>query len=105
MKDNLVLKVVEPGTPPSPTPTPTPVDPGTGVDPAVPNTGLFTHDIGGPEATIIGIAIILAIAAIVAAVLYRKHKKQGKVTKLVHLVDQTKAVIKSKNVLRPALLP
>ena len=98
MKDNFVLKVVEPGTPPSPTPTPTPtpVDPGTGVDPAVPNTGLFTHGIGGPEATIIGVAIILAIAAIVVAVLYRKHKKQGKVTKLVHLVDQTKAVIKSK---------
>ena len=79
---NITLNIVEPG---SPTP-----------DPVVPNTGLFTSGIGGPEATAIGAVLILTIAAIVVAFLYRKQKKSGKVTKLVHLVDSTKAVLKSK---------
>ncbi|MBQ1373260.1 InlB B-repeat-containing protein [Candidatus Saccharibacteria bacterium] len=93
---NIKLNIVEPGTPPSPTPTPTPVDPGAGVDPTAPSTGLFTHGIGGPEATIISAIILLAVAAIVVAVLYNKHKKQGKVTKLVHAVDQCKAIFSSR---------
>ncbi len=96
MKSNFVLNIVEPGTPPSPTPTPTPVDPGAGVDPTAPSTGLFTHGIGGPEATIISAIILLAVAAIVVAVLYNKHKKQGKATKLVHAVDQCKAIFSSR---------
>ena len=82
MSNNITLNIVEPGSP-----TPSPV---------VPNTGLFTSGIGGPEATAIGAVLILTIAAIVVAFLYRKQKKSGKVTKLVHVVDSTKAVLKSK---------
>ncbi|MBQ1373176.1 InlB B-repeat-containing protein [Candidatus Saccharibacteria bacterium] len=82
---SIKLNIVAPD---APTPAP--------VDPAVPNTGLFTHGIGGPEATAIGAVLIITIAAIVVAILYRKQKKSGKVTKLVHLVDSTKAVLKSK---------
>ena len=80
---NITLNVVEPGSGPTP-------------DPAIPNTGLFTSGIGGPEATAIGTVLILTIAAIVVAFLYRKQKKSGKVTKLVHIVDSTKTVLKSK---------
>ena len=82
---NITLNIVEPGSP-----TPNPV---------VPNTGLFTSGTSGPEATIItavSTVLLLTIAAIVVAFLYRKQKKSGKVTKLVHLVDSTKAVLKSK---------
>ena len=86
MDGNITINIVEPGTPPSPTP----------IDPVVPNTGLFTSGIGGPEATAIGVVLILTIAAIVVAFLYRKQKKSGKVTKLVHIIDSTKAVLKSK---------
>ena len=82
MGNSITLNIVEPG---SPTP-----------DPVVPNTGLFTSGIGGPEATAIGAVLILSIAAIVVAFLYRKQKKSGKVTKLVHLVDSTRAILKSK---------
>ena len=82
MSNSITLNIVEPG---SPTP-----------DPVVPNTGLFTGGIGGPEATVIGTVLILTIAAIVVAFLYRKQKKSGKVTKLVHVVDSTKAVITNK---------
>ena len=82
MSNNITLNIVEPG---SPTP-----------DPVVPNTGLFTSGIGGPEATAIGAILILTIAAIAVAFLYRKQKKVGKVTKLVHIIDSTKAVLKSK---------
>ena len=87
----ITLNIVEPGGP-----TPTPVDPG--MDTVVPNTGLFTHGIGSTEATIIVSAVlILAIVSIVLTTyIYRKHKKQNKTTKLVHIIDQTKAVIKSK---------
>ena len=70
------------------------VEPGSG--PVVPDTGLFTAGIRGPEATAIGAVIVLAIATIVVAILYKKHKKQNKTTRLVHLVDNTKAIIKSK---------
>ena len=83
---NITLNIVEPGSGPTP-------------DPVTPNTGLFTSGIGGLEATIItavSAVLILTIAAIVVAVCYRKQKKSGKVTKLVHLVDSTKAVLKSK---------
>ena len=85
MDGNITINIVEPGTPPSPTPAP-----------VTPNTGLFTSGIGGPEATAIGAVLTLTIAAIVVAFLYRKQKKSGKVTKLVHLVDSTKAVITNK---------
>ena len=93
---NITLNIVEPGTPPSPTP----------IDPVTPNTGLFTSSIGGPEATIItavSAALILTITAIVVAFLYRKQKKSGKVTKLVHIIDSTKAIITSKERLSAAL--
>ncbi len=87
---NIKINIVEPGGS-------TPVDHATGTtDISVPDTGLFTHSIGGPEATAIGAVLILTIAAIVVAILYRKQKKSGKVTKLVHTIDSTKAVLKSK---------
>lgn len=81
---HITLNIVEPGTTP--------------VDPVVPNTGLFTYGIGGPEATImVSAVLILAIVSIVLTTyIYRKHKKLNKTTKLVHIIDQTKAVIKSK---------
>jgi hypothetical protein len=84
---SIKLNIVAPD---APTPAP--------VDPAVPNTGLFTHGIGGPEATIIlSTVLVLAIVSIVlTAYMYRRHKKAGKVTKLVHIIDSTKAVLKSK---------
>ena len=58
---NITLNIVEPGSGPTP------------IDPVVPNTGLFTHGIGGPEATIITVSIV-AIIAIVALVLYYKKE-------------------------------
>ena len=81
VKTNITINIVEPGS-----------------DVPVPDTGLFTHGIGGTEATIIlSVVLVLAIASIVLATyMYRKHKKQGRTTKLVHIIDQTKAVVKSK---------
>ena len=91
MATNIKINIVEPGSP-----APTPIDPT--IDPSVPNTGLFTHGIGTPEATVIvSVVLVLAIVSIVlTAYMYRRHKKAGKVTKLVHIIDSTKAVIKSK---------
>ena len=86
MDSKITINIIEPGSGPTPAPV-------------VPNTGLFTSGIGGPEATIItavSAVLILTIAAVVVAFLYRKQKKSGKVTKLVHLVDSTKTVLKSK---------
>ena len=91
MATNIKINIVEPGSP-----APTPIDPT--IDPSVPNTGLFTHGIGTPEATVIvSVVLVLAIVSIVlTAYMYRRNKKAGKVTKLVHIIDSTKAVIKSK---------
>ena len=87
---NIKINIVEPGSP-------TPVDPTTGTtDISAPDTGLFTYSIGGPEATTIGVVLILTIAAIIVTILYRKQKKAGKVTKLVRTIGQTKTIIKSK---------
>ncbi len=92
MATNIKINIVEPGTPPSPTS----VDPT--INPSVPNTGLFTHGIGTPEATaIVSVVLALVIVSIVlTAYMHRRNKKAGKVTKLVHIIDSTKAVIKSK---------
>ena len=96
---NITLNIVEPGSPAVPDTSGT----------VAPDTGLFTGGAGGigaPEATIIAITsaiLLLTIAAIVVAILYRKHKKQNKTTKLVHLVDSTKAVVTSKKKLTSAL--
>ena len=82
MDSNITINIVEPGS-----------------GPVVPNTGLFTSSIGGPEITTISISAVLIltmVTIIITALLYRKQKKSGKVTKLVHLVDSTKAVLKSK---------
>ncbi len=83
---NITLNIVEPGSGPTP-------------DPVVPNTGLFTHGIGGPEATIItavSTVLLLTIVAVLVAILYKKHKAHNKTTKLVHLVDNTKAIFTNK---------
>ena len=94
MNSNITINVVEPGSP-----TPAPV---------TPNTGLFTSGTNGPEATIItaiSVVLILTIVAIViTSLLYRKQKKSGKVTKLVHLVDSTKAVLKSNKHITTAVI-
>ncbi|MEE0887814.1 MAG: hypothetical protein U0L97_01205, partial [Candidatus Saccharimonadaceae bacterium] len=79
VKTNITINIVEPGS-----------------DVPVPDTGLFTHGIGSTETTAIGAVLILTIAAIIVTILYRKQKKAGKVTKLVHIIDSTKAVLKSK---------
>ena len=79
---NITLNIVEPGS-----------------APVVPDTGLFTAGIGGPEATIItavSTVLLLTIVAVVVAMLYKKHKKQGKATKLVSTVDACATVVKSK---------
>ncbi|MBQ1373759.1 hypothetical protein IIY66_03075, partial [Candidatus Saccharibacteria bacterium] len=61
---SIKLNIVAPD---APTPAP--------VDPVTPNTGLFTHGIGGPEATIIvSVVLVLAIVSIVlTAYMYRRH--------------------------------
>ncbi|MEE0888081.1 MAG: hypothetical protein U0L97_02605, partial [Candidatus Saccharimonadaceae bacterium] len=109
---NIKINIVEPGssTPVDPTPI-DPVDPSdttnttntttytSSTDVSVPDTGLFTHGIGGTEATIITIstiALLLTIIATIATVLYKKHIRQGKVTKLVRTIEQTKTIKKSK---------
>ena len=83
VKTNITINIVEPGS-----------------DVPVPDTGLFTHGIGNAETTIIVSAALVTILVILSIVLttymYRKHKKQGRTTKLVHIIDQTKAVVKSK---------
>jgi hypothetical protein len=81
MATNIKINIVEPGTPPSPTP----------VDPVAPNTGLFTHGIGGPEATIITVSIV-AIIAIVALVQYykKKHSKDNTANKVDKAEKATK---------------
>ncbi|MEE0888153.1 MAG: InlB B-repeat-containing protein, partial [Candidatus Saccharimonadaceae bacterium] len=108
---NIKINIVEPSssTPVDPTPIdPVPTDPSdttntttytSSTDVSVPDTGLFTHGIGGTEATIITIstiALLLTIIATIVTVLYKKHIRQGKVTKLVRTIEQTKAIIKSK---------
>ena len=86
--NNITVNIVEPGSGPTPAPV-------------VPNTGLFTHGIGGPEATIITVSIV-AIIAIVALVLYykKKHSKDNtankvdkaeKATKLAKTISTIKA--------------
>ena len=121
MNTNIKINIVEPGssTPVDPTPIdPVPTDPSdttnttntttytSSTDVSVPDTGLFTHGIGGTEATIITIstiALLLTIIATIVTVLYKKHKKQGKVTKLVRTIEQTKTIIKSKKRISSAL--
>ena len=56
---NITLNILEPG---GPTP-----------DPVVPNTGLFTHGIGGTEATIIAVSTILVLALVAFVVWYYKN--------------------------------
>ena len=75
---NITLNIVEPGS-------------STPIDPAVPNTGLFTHGIGGPEATIITVSIVVVLA-IVAAIIYykKKHNKNIKATKLANAISAVK---------------
>ncbi len=70
MESNITINIVEPGSTP--------------IEPVVPNTGLFTHGIGGPEATILGITAAVIILAVVLAVLYYRNKKQGKFINLRH---------------------
>lgn len=54
MNSNITIHIVELGSTP--------------IEPVVPNTGLFTHGIGGPEATILGISAAVIILAVIVAV-------------------------------------
>ena len=92
MHNKIILNIVEPD---SPTP----------LDPVTPNTGLFTHGIGGPEATIITVSIV-AIIVIVAVVLYYKKKhnkdnivnKENKANKATKLSDAINTIKSKKKV-------
>ena len=90
---NIKINIVEPGsfTPVDPTDSTT-----TTTDISTPDTGLFIHGIGSTEATIIGSALFLLLSSLIVAILYKKHIRQGKVTKLVHIIDQCKTVFTSK---------
>ena len=81
----ITLNIVEPSSS-------TPINPGT--DPIVPNTGLFTHGIGGPEATIITVSIVAVLAIVAAAVLHyrKKHNKTTKLTDAINAVKHKKKV-------------
>ena len=68
MDSNITINIVEPGGP----------------TPVVPDTGLFTSGIGGPEATILGITAAVIILAVIVAVLYYRNKKRGKFISLKH---------------------
>ena len=83
----ITLNIIEHGNP-------APVDPSGGSV----NTGLFTHGIGAPEAAImLGAVLFLVILSLVLAnYTYKKHKKAGKTTRLVHLVERLKTVLKNK---------
>ena len=94
---NIKINIVEPGssTPVDDT-TNTTTYTTTSTDISTPETGLFTHGIGGTEATIIGSALFLVLSSIIVTILYKKHIRQGKVTKLVHIINQCKTVFTSK---------
>ncbi len=77
---NITLNIVEPGSGPAP------------LEPVVPSTGLFTHGIGGPEATIIAVSTILVLALVAAAIwYYKKHKN-------IHLPNITKHIKSKKSI-------
>lgn len=73
---NITLNIVEPGTAPS----------SASVDPAVSNTGLFTHGIGGPEAAIIGVGTIILISAI-ALIIFLLSRHNNKRTIHMHMTQ------------------
>ena len=83
----ITLNIIEHGNP-------APVDPGGNSV----NTGLFLHGIGTTEvAIILGAVLLLAVLSIILAnYAYKKHKKAGKTTRLVHLVERLKTVLKNK---------
>ena len=79
MDSKITINIVEPGS-------------STPVDPVAPNTGLFTHGIGGPEATIIAVSTILALALVAAIVwCYKKHTN-------IHLSNITKHIKSKKSI-------
>ncbi len=81
MGSNLTINIVEPGS----------------STPVTPDTGLFTSNIGGPEATTIGFVVALVILAAAIVILYylKKHHKQGEAGSLLarykHLFKHKKA--------------
>ena len=59
----------------------------------VPDTGLFTHGIGGREVAVLSTAIFI-ILTIVASLSLHYSKKHGKVTKLAKLLSRYKSTLK-----------
>ena len=101
---NIKINIVEPG---DSTPVdPVPMDPAdttntttyttSSTDISVPDTGLFTHGIGGAEATIITVSIV-AILAVVAIVLHYKKKYNNKATELSSKSKLTNIISTIKN--------
>ncbi len=91
---NIKINIVEPGDSTSVDPTANTTT--TTTDISVPDTGLFTHGIGGTEAAIITISIV-AILAVVATVLHYKKKHHNKATesssksKLTNIISSIKS--------------
>ena len=79
MDSKITINIVEPGSGPTP-------------DPVVPSTGLFTHGIGGPEATIIIVSTILVLALVAFVVwYYKKHTN-------IHLSNIAKHIKSKKSI-------
>ena len=91
---NIKINIVEPGDSTSVDPTANTTT--TTTDISAPDTGLFTHGIGGTEATIITISIVV-ILAVVATVLHYKKKHNNKATesssksKLTNIISTIKS--------------
>lgn len=83
MDANVIINVVEPGTPPTPTP----------IDPVMPNTGLFTTGVGRFEIVAISVIMVLIMAAIIIAILYKKRNHNIEATKIV---NRCRVIAKSK---------
>ena len=80
MDSKITINIVEPGSGPTP------------IDPVVPNTGLFTHGIGGIETTIIAVSTILVLALVAFVVwYYKKHTN-------IHVTNITKHIKTKKSV-------
>ena len=68
----------------------------TTTDISAPDTGLFTHGIGGTEATIITISIVV-ILAVVATILHYQKKHNNKATELSSKSKLTNIISTIKN--------
>lgn len=72
------------------------VEPGSST-PVAPNTGLFTNGIGTLEAiAIASIILMLVLVGAIVTYLHKKHKKEGKTSKLAYFIEQIKTTRSNK---------